>query len=72
MSILDSTKAISNILIILPVNHLDISGFNVLFIYSRHFLPYRRAGLVNRVGRRLLRPKGFAVDTTAASSVPPP
>jgi hypothetical protein len=62
MSILCSTKTISIILIILPVNHLDISVFNVLSIHNRHFLPFRRAVLYNRVGWEALRCKGFAVD----------
>jgi hypothetical protein len=62
MSILCQSKAISNIYIILPVNHLYISVFNVLSIHNRHFLPFRRAALYNRVGGRSLRCKGFAVD----------
>jgi len=37
-----SPKVISIIHIILPVNHLNISVFDVLSIYNRHFLPFRR------------------------------
>jgi hypothetical protein len=62
MSILGSTKTISNIYIILPINHLDNSVFNVLYMHNRHFLPFRRAVLYNRVGWEALRCKGFAVD----------
>ncbi len=57
----------STITIILPVNHIDLSVFNVLSIHNRHFLPFRRrpnlpAVLYNRVGWEALRCKGFAVD----------
>ncbi len=35
----------SIIYIILPVNPLNISVFNVFSIHNRHFLPFRRADL---------------------------
>jgi len=47
----------SNIYITLPVNHLDISVSNVLFIHNRHFLPFSEP-----ISPYKLRYKGFAVD----------
>jgi len=45
MSIFYSTRAISNIYIIFPVNHLDITVFIARLINNRHFLPFRRTDL---------------------------
>ena len=62
MSILCSTKEIPTTYNILQIVHLDFSVLDVLSIYNRHFLPFRRADLNDRVGGRLLRCKGFTVD----------
>ncbi len=51
-----------NAYIILPENQIDNTVFNVISINNRHFLPFRRAVLYNRVDGRSLRCKGFAVD----------
>ena len=55
MSILCSTKAMSIIYILLPVNHLDISVFNVFSIHNRHFLPFRRVDLTVSASLRPIR-----------------
>jgi len=54
MSILCSTKAMSNIYVILPADDLGNYVFNELSIHNRHFLPYRRADLtVSALLRRI-------------------
>jgi hypothetical protein len=62
MSILISIKTISVLYFILARNKSDNSVFNVFIVHNRHFLPFGRALLYNRVGGRSLRCKGFAVD----------
>jgi hypothetical protein len=62
MSILCSTKEISFTHNILQIVQQDFSVLDVLSIYNRHFLPFRRVDLNDRVGGRLLRCAPFVVD----------
>ncbi len=56
MSILCSTKAISIITIILAVNHLDISVFNVFFIFiiDIFYLSGESSFIIGWVGRHFV------------------
>ena len=62
MSILCSTKEKHIPYNILPIVHLDFSVLDVILIHNRHFLPFRRVDLNDRVGGRLLRCGPFVVD----------